>query len=358
MLLKNSPANLVLTAQHADTDWLFLRISDGLTDAMSTQPEFQYWWVNQSKAVARGLMGNYLWIARRQGGASRESAQNMTRVQRGDLIFAYADAAVRGVGVALRAAVEAVQPQELTPAGKSPSTVQGWYLPVRFFELAVPLSPGEHMEALTPVLPMNHSPLRPSGARNPAVYLSAVSTEMAEALRRLLAEQLEYVEAQIKAAAVSELADDWVETSIRRRTDLSSEDKQQLIRARRGLGVFRHSLEKIESACRLTGLLDRRHLRACHIKPWSVSDDQEKLDGCNGLLLSPHIAHLFVRGYISFSDQGDLLASRYLNPAILTSWSLRMPLKVGVFQPRQRLYLDYHRREIFDQPEIGRRGWT
>ena len=118
--------------------------------------------------------------------------------------------------------------------------------------------------------------------------------------------------------------------------------------------MFRASLEKIESACRVTGLLDRRHLRACHIKPWSVSEDREKTDGANGLLLSPHVAHLFARGYISFSDQGDLLASRNLNPAILTAWSLRMPMKVGPFQPRQYVYLAYHRNRIFDRPEVGR----
>jgi putative restriction endonuclease len=325
---------------------------------MSRQADVQYWWVNQSKAIARGLMGDYLWTARDKRGEPTESAQAITRVQRGDLIFAHADGAIRGVGLALRQAMEAMRPQELAPAGRTGSPVQGWYLPVRFFELAVPLNPREHLEALKPVLPEALSPLQSTGARNTALYLTPVSTAMADVLRALLAEQLEDVEAQIKAAAVSELADDWVESSIRRRIDLSPEDKQQLIRARRGLGTFRRSLEKIESACRLTGLLDRRHLRACHIKPWSVSDDQEKLDGCNGLLLSPHIAHLFTRGYISFSDQGDLLASRYLNPAILTAWSLRLPMKVGVFQPRQRLYLDYHRREVFDQPEIGRRGST
>jgi len=325
---------------------------------MSGQPDFQYWWVNQSKAVSRGLMGDYLWTARNKRGEPTDAAQNMLRVQTGDLIFAFADGAVRGVGTALREAMEASQPHELASSSKSAGSSQGWYLPVRFFELALPLRPRAHIEVLKAMLPQNQSPLRSSGARNPAVYLSPVSAVMVDVLRRLLAQQLEDVEAQIKAAAVSELANDWVETSIVRRTDLNPEEKQQLIRARRGLGVFRHSLEKIESACRLTGLLDRRHLRACHIKPWSVSDDQEKIDGCNGLLLSPHIAHLFTRGYISFSDEGDLLASRQLNPAILTSWNLRMPMKVGVFQPRQRLYLDYHRREVFDRPETGRRGWA
>jgi len=325
---------------------------------MDGQPACQYWWVNQSKVVSRGLMGDYLWTSRDKRGEPTDAAHNMLRVKIGDLIFAFTDGAVRAVGIALREAVEAARPHELGASSKSTDSQQGWYLPVRFFELALPLRPRAHIGVLKSVLPQKHSPLQSSGARNPAVYLSPVSAAMADVLRQLLAQQLEDVEAQIKSAAVSELANDWVETSIVRRTDLNPEEKQQLIRARRGLGVFRRSLETIENACRLTGLLDRRHLRACHIKPWSVSDDQEKIDGCNGLLLSPHIAHLFTRGYISFSDEGELLASRHLNPAILTSWNLRVPMKVGLFQPRQRLYLDYHRREVFDRPESGRRGWS
>ena len=120
--------------------------------------------------------------------------------------------------------------------------------------------------------------------------------------------------------------------------------------------MFRRNLENIENACRVTGLLDRRHLRATHIKPWSACGDQEKLDGFNGLLLSPHVAHLFARGYISFADDGELLISRHLNPAVLKSWTVRPSMNVGKFQSQQRLYLEYHRREVFDRPEIGRRA--
>ncbi len=320
---------------------------------MSDRPAYQYWWVNQSRAVARGLMGDYLWAAQASSGSAAESARCIQAIQPGELIFAYADGALSGIGLALRAASAATRPPELAATGKA-GNPSGWHLPVRFFELAVPLHPKPHMGLLRPVLPEAHSPMRATGARNPLVYLAAIPDAMATALRQLLAGQLEDIEAQIKAAVVSELADDWVESSIRRRTDLQPADKQQLIRARRGLGLFRASLEKIESACRVTGLLDRRHLRACHIKPWSVSEDPEKIDGANGVLLSPHVAHLFARGYISFSDQGDLLASRHLNPAILTAWSLRLPMKVGPFLPRQCVYLEYHRNRIFDQPEAGR----
>jgi putative restriction endonuclease len=323
---------------------------------MAQPPESQYWWVNQNRAVAREPIGDYLWAPQATKGPRSESALNISRVQEGDFVFAFAEGAVRGVGIALRSAIEAPRPSELAPAGKAADEGLGWHVPVRFFELELPLDPKLYLEVLRPVLPETHSPLRSTGARSSGVYLAPVSTAMVVVLRQLLAEQLEDIEAQIKATVESELADDWVESSIRRRADLAPAHKQQLIRARRGLGEFRRSLEKIESACRLTGLLDRRHLRACHIKPWSVSEDREKIDGNNGLLLSPHVAHLFTRGYISFSDEGELLASRYLNPAILSAWSLHMPMKVGVFQRQQRDYLEYHRREIFDKPEIGRRS--
>jgi hypothetical protein len=66
-------------------------------------------------------------------------------------------------------------------------------------------------------------------------------------------------------------------------------EKSQSILARRGQGWFRGRLEKIESCCRLTGVRDRAHLRASHIKPWKDSTDRERLDGNNGLLLAPHI---------------------------------------------------------------------
>lgn len=320
---------------------------------MSEDSEVRHWWVNQTRAVARGLMGDYLWAPAAERGSPAESARLIQTVRPGDLIFAYSDGAIGGIGLALRPAFAAPRPSELSTGGKAPDA-PGWYLPCRFFELALPLRLRSHMSLLRPLLPLQHAPLRATGIRNPAVYLAEVPAELAGALRPLLAGQLEDVEAQIKAAAESELADDWVESSIRRRADLDPQSKQQLIRARRGLGSFRASVEKLETACRVTGLLDRRHLRACHIKPWSVSEDREKLDGANGLLLSPHIAHLFVRGYISFSDGGDLLASRYLNPAILTAWSLRVPMKTGPFKPAQCAYLDYHRRHIFDQPGIGR----
>ena len=50
-------------------------------------------------------------------------------------------------------------------------------------------------------------------------------------------------------------------------------------------------------------------LVASHIKPWSISDANEKLDIHNGLLMCPNHDKLFDRGYISFDDTGRILIS-------------------------------------------------
>ena len=92
-----------------------------------------------------------------------------------------------------------------------------------------------------------------------------------------------------------------------------------------------------------------------HIKPWRSCSDAEKLDKYNGLFLSPHLEHLFCRGYISFSDSGELLVSRYLNPAVLDKWGLQLPRYVDAFRPEQCRYLDYHRQEVFERHIGGRR---
>jgi hypothetical protein len=145
-------------------------------------------------------------------------------------------------------------------------------------------------------------------------------------------------------------ADELAEESvILGRGDLSPTQKESLIRARRGQGRYRQDLERVEIGCRLTGIVDRRHLRASHIKPWSVSNDQEKLDPNNGLLLSPHVYHLFDRGYISFTDEGELLVSKALNPVVLSAWGLKGADSKKAFSEKQCLYLAYHRESVFEK---------
>ncbi len=86
----------------------------------------------------------------------------------------------------------------------------------------------------------------------------------------------------------------------------------------------------------MTGVDLLDHLRASHIKPWRNSSDQEKVDGNNGLLLAPHIDHLFDQGYISFMDVGDLIVSKQCPAALIKAWGIDASINVGPFRPAQR----------------------
>lgn len=124
-------------------------------------------------------------------------------------------------------------------------------------------------------------------------------------------------------------------------------EKLQLTKARIGQGNFRWDLEKIEPKCRVTDVSNKALLIASHIKPWSESNNAERLDGNNGLQLSPHIDKLFDRGWITFTDAGDLLCAEPSIEQALQLWGAELSLNVGRFEPKQAVYLAYHRDVIF-----------
>jgi HNH endonuclease len=136
------------------------------------------------------------------------------------------------------------------------------------------------------------------------------------------------------------------EIQLRARTDIPATEMRRLINARIGQGIFRDRVIELEGKCRVTGVTGADHLRASHIKPWKDSTDQEKLDGNNGLLLAPHIDHLFDKGYISFNDSGDLIVSAQCPVALMKAWGIDASMNVGPFRQAQQPYLAHHRRHV------------
>lgn len=312
----------------------------------------QYWWANHGKDFLDELEGGYLWCAKRSGkSAAAAAGDNMARAIPGDVVFSFAQERIGALGVVTERARTASAPD-----ARRAKSAAGWLLPVRFETLAQPLTPAAHLSKLGAVLPAKHAPLRVGAGRAAAPYLAAVPPRMAAVLHDLLAGQLQSIEEAVAIETDGRLADAAVEEQIWRRSDVALRDKRQLVSARFGQGLFRQNLERIEKLCRVTGVPDRRHLRASHIKPWRLADDREKLDGCNGLLLSPHVEHLFNRGHISFTDDGDMLLSKHLNPTVAKAWGLDRARVARPFRPEQRAYLEFHRRYVFEKLSSGRRA--
>lgn len=68
-----------------------------------------------------------------------------------------------------------------------------------------------------------------------------------------------------------------------------------------------------ECKCALCGVTDQRVLIGSHIKPWSSSTNEERLDVNNGLLLCPNHDALFDKHLISFDIQGKIVISKTLD---------------------------------------------
>lgn len=130
--------------------------------------------------------------------------------------------------------------------------------------------------------------------------------------------------------------------------------RTQLVCARIGQGRFRDGVLAREQACRVTGITQSQCLVASHIKPWAVCEDGEHLDAANGLMLAPHVDHLFDTGLISFTDEGRMIVAPALDPSVLQAWHIAPDANVGQFAPDQAHYMAYHRLYVLGQPRPRR----
>lgn len=121
-------------------------------------------------------------------------------------------------------------------------------------------------------------------------------------------------------------------------------EKLQLINARIGQGLYRKKLIELWGACSVTHYPNCSILVASHIKPWSVSTAEERLDKFNGLLLVPNIDKLFDMGLISFRTTGAILISNSLEqPEAL---GIRKDMSVSL-RAEHEVYMKYHRETVF-----------
>jgi HNH endonuclease len=140
-----------------------------------------------------------------------------------------------------------------------------------------------------------------------------------------------------------------IETDIESDETLNSTVKSALIDARRGQGLFRtRALELANSRCPISGVEHPQLLRASHIKPWARCETHdERLDGHNGLILSPAVDHLFDLGLITFEEDGKLAISEKVSNADRNALGFKLWKQSLKLSEQQKLYMRYHRQNIF-----------
>lgn len=128
---------------------------------------------------------------------------------------------------------------------------------------------------------------------------------------------------------------------------IGTTEREATVRQRVGQSLFREGLMALWGGrCAITGLDAPELLRASHAKPWADSNDVERLDVYNGLLLAAHWDAAFDAGLVTVSASGVVLASSALSDSAraVMMFSENLCLKL---QPQHAYYLRWHQERVF-----------
>jgi hypothetical protein len=278
----------------------------------------------------------------------------------GDLVFSFVDTRVVAIGTVTSYCYESPKPTEFGGVGLNWEAI-GWRVRVNFVSLLNKIRPKNHIDVLRRVLPSRYSPLQDSGNGIQSVYLTEVPMPLADVLIGLIGKEAALVNDRAARAPLQtpmqvenadlEMWEHHIEAEIESNRQLLETEREALIVARRGQGLFKQRVMQVEERCRITGVTNPIHLRASHCKPWRDSGNEERINGQNGLLLTPTIDHLFDRSFISFEDSGLLIVSPVAHAPSLNLMGVATDhiINVGTFTQGQKQFLDYHRESVLLQ---------
>lgn len=122
-------------------------------------------------------------------------------------------------------------------------------------------------------------------------------------------------------------------------------EAMRLQACRLGQGGFRRKLEeRWDARCPMTGIADRRLLRASHIVPWNRCESSaERLSVDNGLLLSTLWDAAFDSGLVAFDDDGTAMFAARIGRDAQSALSQATHLRLPVLTAPLRGQLERHR---------------
>jgi len=296
-----------------------------------------YFWVNQKQTWKSEWEGGYLWAPKlNENGKPEHHWETMRDVEAGDVIFSYANGAIGATSVAKNRAYDSPKPSDFGKAGTSWKS-DGLRIDATYEVLSTPLPLSAFVRRLQDYLPSKYSPIQSDGSGANQGYLYALPPSGG----RLLLDCLGIDEAG---------SHDVLEKAVDESTSESTE-RTSLQKSRIGQGPYRDNLLELwKKECAVTGLDLPQLLRASHIKPWRDSNNAERLDRYNGLLLSPGYDAAFDDGLISFNDDGTMFVSAILTDARLAQLGIVRGARITKpMHQKHRAYLEYHRLEVLNR---------
>ena len=124
-------------------------------------------------------------------------------------------------------------------------------------------------------------------------------------------------------------------------------EKEITIKSRVGQGAYRTSLiYRWDSKCAVSGVGKQELLIASHIKSWKDSEDYERTDINNGLLLNPTYDALFDKHLIGFEDSGKIILTSKVSDQDYKKLGVCISDRINSLSAGNKSYLEYHRDQI------------
>jgi hypothetical protein len=259
----------------------------------------------------------------------------MEEVRQGDVVLSFVRQKIVALGVALTSAYDSQRPEEF--AKENDWNEDGYRIDVQYEKIESPLSIPEIAQSLLTLFPGKYSPLTTAGKGSQG-YLFSIPPTAA----RFITERIEN-------------ADRAVEHGIQK-LNQSETVRTALVKCRIGQGLFRDNvLNYWGRSCAVADVRLVEVLRASHIKPWRDSNNEERLDCFNGLLLSPTYDALFDQGLVGFNENGESIHSPLLTNTQAAALGIKLPVRLKRIEVRHLSYLKYHRDVVFEPGAVRRK---
>ena len=307
----------------------------------------RYFIVFQGKTFNQEQKGGYLWAPKK----SKDNEElfhwkNMTKVRSGDIIFSIANGKIFSVNEAKSDCVEKSKP---TDENFNDWGDDGWYVKVDYNLMSHPIVAKEHFSEFRDMLPSRYAPFDKNGDGNQG-YLFEIGSTLANYILDLIQKNnsddfVGKIEAEVESSIIKDV------NSLIDKT-LDKTEAKIVVKSRVGQGLFKSKLFEIADRCAVCGLKTKELLIASHIKPWSESNNKERLDVNNGFLMCPTHDALFDKGYITFTDDGNILVSSAIPKTEYELLNIDEKIKINV-RREQIKYIKWHRENIFKKNLIS-----
>ncbi|MBA5202216.1 HNH endonuclease [Pectobacterium aroidearum] len=286
-----------------------------------------FFWVNLGTSFKEVKEYGFLWAPKYATNAKGKEVKNagwepMSKIKSGDVIFCYRD---WKVNLILRATSDSYNAGRPENRKFSAWEVEGWKVDISYEELASPIDIREFKEEFIELYnDCCHPKVFNKRGLCTQIYMSSLSIHAG----LYLIDKIEGLELDILLGEGTK----------------KEYERKILAKARVGQGEYRRDLLDLwEDKCAVTGVDRKDLLIASHIYPWCLSEDEDKINKFNGLLLSPALDRLFDKGLISFNDNGNILIKDTLSDEILCKLGVSNELKISLIKEENKKFLRMHR---------------